>query len=598
MKQRQLTCRSVIDGESISIYQSKWLTKNFPNSFKGFQAYKNGRSFILWFTKFVDMPYFKSCMENVVDFAQMQANRSTEKTIFNIMDSVRIFMQKNKFDMSCSPAIVAVAVIELLKWAMPLSVPDDDGSHHDKVKPLLMIDNTDDWMNVLATPMGNSQSVKKRQLMESKPVKIIATPKGKSKPKAKSVRKEPAVMPALMDQDADSQPTIWFGDMVNAITFSTNLTTNEFSRNISASQLQVLHHSIRTALLFAFTANVTVNGTAYTKWTGIRAYIQKFVGTVFEEKDAEEGGSQRSQFPCDPAGLRAHIASITPEPEEPSDDDADSSGSESFTVAEHQKVFGALATQENIDAVRKLQESVVGKPVRFQAEALVMVTKFWEECKSVTSYDGFAKALLSGMSLVVAADVWQLCVMALNESSITSKLSENKVFDDVAAAKALLQLRSEYAIYLLKSLTECEQNEWPLPTNSHVVQVSLSRFLFVVCVCVFVSVYVCVCVFICILLQATYDAIWVEGHCHFFGLHAHGRDMDQHVVIPLLQCKWETGCRHGAGSQYDTGQAAQVLRVRKLFQIDMKIIFMNHVFVFFHNSKDLPSMLPTLVQPL
>ena len=117
MKQRQLTCRSVIDGESISIYQSKWLTKNFPNSFKGFQAYKNGRAFILWFTKFVDMPYFKSCMENVVDFAQMQASRSTETTIFNIMDSVRIFMQKNKFDMSCSRAIVGVAVIELLKWA-------------------------------------------------------------------------------------------------------------------------------------------------------------------------------------------------------------------------------------------------------------------------------------------------------------------------------------------------------------------------------------------------------------------------------------------------------------------------------------------------
>ena len=143
----------------------------------------------MWSTKFVDMPYFKSCLETAVDFARMQASKSTETTIYNIMDAVRQFMQQYKFDVSCSPAIVGVAVIELLKWVMPLSVPDDDGSHHDQMKPLPMTDNTDDWLNLLATPMENSLSVKKRQLMESKPMKIIAAPKGKSKAKAKKVKK-------------------------------------------------------------------------------------------------------------------------------------------------------------------------------------------------------------------------------------------------------------------------------------------------------------------------------------------------------------------------------------------------------------------------
>ena len=159
----------------------------------------------------------------------------------------------------------------------------------------------------------------------------------------------------------------------------------------------------------AFLQKVAINCQEFSKWTGVRAYAQKFLAQAFDKPEDDDG---KATMPLDPASLKAFINSIEPEPETPSDDDEDDEGT-MFKADEHQKQFQSIATESNVDAVKKLQATVVGKPVRLQAEAINMVTTFWEECRSVKTYHDFAGALLSAMSRVVATDVWHLLSLLL-----------------------------------------------------------------------------------------------------------------------------------------------------------------------------------------
>ena len=72
-------------------------------------------------------------------------------------------------------------------------------------------------------------------------------------------------------------------------------------------------------------------------------------------------------------------------------------------------------------------------------------------------------------------------VSATGKTTITGDLSGGSGLTSVNAVGPMMKLRFDYATYLVKSLCDSDDEEWPFTAGAHITKPTLTRY-FVVCI--------------------------------------------------------------------------------------------------------------------
>ena len=371
------------------------------------------------------------------------------------------------------------------------------------------LDDISDWLEVLATPMATSTAVKKLSLDAAKQdVKSSAKAPPQKKPKAAPRKSVPATprkpVPAqeipAVQLPHDLSKYLWLHDFQTVLDYVVHGRAQAWD----AVKDEVLPYALRVCLILALGEAVTLNGTKYSKWSQLRKYIQTFVTAAVDAADTTTGGDgsqdpvDKTTLPLSVVGLKKVINSIVPEPDdEPDDEPLDCGSTESmpFTKESMMTDVDALNTPENLAHLAKLESYMArGKHVRFQPEVVSMASQFIADCQTVTTFNSLAQLMFKAVSVVAGNHhVWHLLhliqfeVIATKTTTITGSLICADGVSSKAVVCNMLKLRADYATYLVKTLCDCDDDEWPFTQRAggstdgvkHIARPTLERSLFV-----------------------------------------------------------------------------------------------------------------------
>ena len=348
--------------------------------------------------------------------------------------------------------------------------------------------------------MEQSKCYKKLKSVHDSAVvtKPTAKAKAKSKGKAKAKPQAPteAAAPTAVACEDGPRGYLWLDDMVACITFAAG---NDVS-NIDAD---IIEFSVRTALVFAFQEKVKINGTEYSRWSGLRAYLQKFVSAACATKgkpDGDDSGAAKSgSLPMNIVELRKLINSVEPDNDEQElgDDHQDAvpvlgnpeceAMVEKFSKAAMTQAMETLSG-ETIAALANFASSFA-TPLRFQPGALAMASSFIGSCTSVQTHRDLADAMRASISGMIGTDAWHSLQMMHYEISATGTCTTTQPlvagtciygsgFTGNDSVAKLMKTRVDISIYLVKTLCDCDDEEWPFTSGAHIAKPSLAWSLF------------------------------------------------------------------------------------------------------------------------
>ena len=109
----------------------------------------------------------------------------------------------------------------------------------------------------------------------------------------------------------------------------------------------------------------------------------------------------------------------------------------------------------------------------------------WHRSSSLTftssTFDALAQFISSAICGMVSSNVWHLShmiqreVSATGKTQITGDLFGGGGLTSVSAVGPMMKLRVDYATYLVKSLCNSDDDEWPFTAGAHIAKPKLTR---------------------------------------------------------------------------------------------------------------------------
>ena len=141
-----------------------------------------------------------------------------------------------------------------------------------------------------------------------------------------------------------------------------------------------------------------------------------------------------------------------------------------------------LNVPETIAALAEWEaESVQCKHVPYQPAAVSVASKLIADCHGVKTFAALAQLRSSTICGMVSSNVWHLLhmiqceVSATGKTTISGELLGGSRLTSVNAVGPTMKFRFDYATYLVKSLCDNDDDEWPFTAGAHIAKPTLTR---------------------------------------------------------------------------------------------------------------------------